>query len=154
MSNLYLDADACPVKEEAYRVALRHGCRVYVVAAIPMRAPACSHAELVVIAAGPDHVDDWIAETIQAGDICVSDDIPLAARCIKSGAVSITTRGRVLTTANIGEILATRNLMDQLRGEAVLSDAFGGGPSPFSKADRSRFLQSLEQVLRGMKAPG
>lgn len=148
MLELYIDADACPVKEEAYRVAIRHKMPVHVVTCQQMRAPSHGGANLVTVTAGPDIADDWIAERIAPGDICVTDDIPLAARCIASNAVAINGRGRVLTRDNIGETLATRDLLETLRGDGTLSEAGGGGPKPFTKRDRSRFLESLELTVR------
>lgn len=148
MLELFLDADACPVKEEAYRVAARHKMRVFVVTCLTMRDPGREGVTLVQVPAGPDIADDWIAERVAPGDICVTDDIPLASRCIKRGAMAVTPRGRLLHEGNIGEILATRDLLDHLRGTGTLGEGGGGGPAPFIKRDRSAFLQQLEQVVR------
>lgn len=151
MLDLYLDADACPVKEEAYRVATRHGMTTYVVTCLPMRDPARPGVTLVQVPQGPDFADDWIVERIAAGDVCVTDDIPLAARCIKQDALVLTPRGRLLHKGNIGELLATRDLMDRLRSEAPLSEGQLGGPRPFEKRDRSRFLEQLEHAIRSIR---
>jgi uncharacterized protein YaiI (UPF0178 family) len=148
---LYIDADACPVKNEAYRVATRHTMPIFIVSCQPMRDPDVPGANLITVAAGPDFADDWIEEKIQADDICVTDDIPLAARCIRKGALVVNSRGRLLHENNIGETLATRDLLDQLRGSGVLSEGGGsGGPAPFSKRDRSRFLEQLENAVRSI----
>jgi uncharacterized protein len=151
MLQLFLDADACPVKDEAYRVAARHAMPTFVVTCLQMRDPARPGVELVQVKQGPDIADDYIAERIEAGDICVTDDIPLASRCTKKGARVITPRGRLLHEGNIGEALATRDLMDRLRSESVLSESQGGGPAAFTKRDRSRFLEQLEECVRTIK---
>jgi hypothetical protein len=148
MLELFVDADACPVKDEAYRVAARHGMPVFVVTCLVMRDPARQGVMLVRVEEGPDYADDWIAERIGAGDICVTDDIPLAARCVRKGALAVTARGRLLHEGNIGEAVATRDLLDSLRGNGTLDDSRGGGPSPFTKRDRSRFLEQMEQTVR------
>lgn len=149
MLQLLLDADACPVKDEAYRVAARHQMPVSVVTCQAMRDPQRDDVTLVSVPAGPDLADDWIAEKIDAGDICVTDDIPLAARCVRKGALVVNSRGRILHEGNIGEILATRDLLDSLRSNGTLSEGGGGGgPAPFSRRDRSRFLEAMEQAVR------
>lgn len=149
MINLYVDADACPVKDEAYRVATRHSMPTYVVACQQMRDPGVAGVEMVIVPAGPDLADDWIAEHITRGDICITDDIPLAARCVKKGALVLNGRGRLLHEGNIGETLATRDLLDKLRGDGTLPEGGGGGgPAPFTKRDRSRFLEQLELAVR------
>ena len=148
MITLLLDADACPVKEEAYRVAKRLGLRVFVVANGRLTVPRDPMIELVVVAKGAlDAADDWIAERADASSVVVTQDIPLAARCLAKGAKAMDPRGRVFTDASIGDALATRELMAQLRdmGEAV------GGPAPFTDKDRSRFLQSLDTVVQKLK---
>lgn len=146
---LYIDADACPVKDEAYRVAARHNMPAYVVACQQMRDPGVAGVAMVIVPAGPDIADDWIAEKITAGDICITDDIPLAARCVKKGALVLNGRGRLLHQGNIGETLATRDLLDKLRGDGTLPEGAGaGGPAPFTKRDRSRFLEQLELAVR------
>lgn len=148
MLQLFLDADACPVKDEAYRVAARHGMPTFVVTCQNMRDPARAGVDLIQVDAGPDIADDWIAARISSGDICVTDDIPLASRCVKAGAVVLTPRGRLLTSDNIGEALATRDLLDRLRGDGTLGEGGGGGPPPFMKRDKSRFLEKLEEAIR------
>ncbi len=149
MMELYVDADACPVKDEAYRVAARHNMPTYVVACQQMRDPGAPGVTMIVVPAGPDIADDWIAEKITAGDICITDDIPLAARCVKKGALVLNGRGRLLHQGNIGETLATRDLLDKLRGDGTLPEGAGaGGPAPFTKRDRSRFLEQMELAVR------
>ncbi len=150
MLELYVDGDACSVKEEAYRVAARHEMPVHLVTCQKMRDPQRAGVTLVQVPEGPDLADDWIAERAGAGDVCVTDDIPLASRCVKRGAVVLTTRGRLLNEGNIGEALATRDLLDQLRSNGALGEA-GGGPPPFTKRDRSRFLEKMEEAVRTIK---
>jgi uncharacterized protein YaiI (UPF0178 family) len=144
---IYVDADACPVKEEVYRVARRTGCRVEVVANAFIRTPPDIH--FTQVAAGPDAADDWIAGRLQARDIVVTNDIPLADRALKAGAAAIAPNGQAFTQASIGSALAQRALMEHLR-------SFGegqGGPRPFSAADRSRFLSALDTAVRRSQAP-
>ncbi|MEO1328459.1 MAG: YaiI/YqxD family protein [Pseudomonadota bacterium] len=143
---LYVDADACPVKEEALRVADRHGLPVYVVSNGGIRPNPHPLVETVVVEGGPDAADIWIAERIGAGDICVTNDIPLAARCVEAGGRAIRPNGEPLTATNIGQALAVRDLMADLRAANPLGA--GGGAKPFSKADRSRFLDQLERMVR------
>ncbi len=152
MLQLFVDADACPVKDEAYRVAARHEMPTFVVTCQAMRDPGRPGVELVLVNAGPDLADDWIAERITPGDLCVTDDIPLASRCVKAGALVVTSRGRLLHSENIGEALATRDLLERLRSDGTLPEgAGGGGPAPFTKRDRSRFLEQMEQAVRRLK---
>jgi uncharacterized protein len=149
MLRLFVDGDACPVKEEAYRVAARHGMPTILVTCLAMRDPARPGVSLVVVREGPDRADDYIAENIAAGDICVTDDIPLASRCIRQGALVVTARGRQLDEANIGEAVATRDLLESLRGDGTLREGGrSGGPPPFTKRDRARFLEKLEHSIR------
>lgn len=148
MLELFVDADACPVKEEAYRVAARHKMKTYVVTCLPMRDPSRQGVEFVQVREGPDLADDWIAEHIGAGDICITDDIPLASRCVRAGAVVVTPRGRLYNAGNMGEALATRDLLERLRNEGTLPEQAGGGPAPFTKHDRSRFLVQMEETVR------
>lgn len=149
MTRLFIDADACPVKAEAERVATRHGVRMLVVSNGGIRPSANPLVESVFVAAGPDEADKWIAEACGAGDVVVTGDIPLAARCVEAGARVVKHNGEELNTANIGMVLATRDLMQDLRS----ADPFRqGGGRPFSKADRSRFLDTLDRVLRAAKA--
>lgn len=143
---IYVDADACPVKAEALRVAERHKAKVVYVSDGGVRPNPHPLAEVVVVTQGADAADDWIVERIGAGDICVTGDIPLADRCIKAGARAIRHNGEVFTASNIGSMLATRDLMADLRAANPLNQ--GGGGRPFSKADRSRFLEGLERLLR------
>ncbi len=142
---IYLDADACPVKEEAEKVATRLGVRMLVVCNGGLRPSANPLVELVYVPDGPDEADKWIAERTGRGDVVVTGDIPLAAKCVAAGARVLKHDGEALTPANIGNVLATRDLMQDLRS----ADPFrqGGGKS-FSKADRSRFLDALDRALR------
>jgi uncharacterized protein YaiI (UPF0178 family) len=144
---IYVDADACPVKEEIYRVARRHQVQVYVVANSPMRVPDEALIELVVVRGGFDAADDWIAERIGPGDVAVTTDIPLADRCLKKEARVLGPKGHVFTEDSIGEALATRALLDMLRQ----SGEFGGGPAPFAKEDRSRFLAKFDETLHAVR---
>lgn len=147
---IYIDADACPVKQEVYRVAERHGLRVYVVSNSPIAVPRDPLIERVVVAAGMDAADDWIAERAARGTIVVTQDIPLAARAVKAGAVAIAPNGKPFSENSIGMTLATRNLMDQLRSAGEIT----GGPRPFTAKDRSVFLQSLEREIVRLKRSG
>ena len=143
---LYIDADACPVKAEAERVATRLGVRMLVVSNGGIRPSANPLVESVFVPDGLDVADDWIAERAGVGDVVVTGDIPLAARCVAAGARVIKHNGEELTAANIGMVLATRDLMTELRSANPLHQ--GGGGRPFSNADRSRFLDVLDRVLR------
>lgn len=143
---LYIDADACPVKDEALRVAHRHGMQVYMVSDGGIRPNPHPKVEVVVVTQGADAADDWIVEKIEPGDICVTGDIPLADRCIKKGARAIRHNGEMFTEANIGNQLAMRDFMTDMRAANPLNQ--GGGGKPFSKADRSRFLDVLEREAR------
>lgn len=142
---IYIDADACPVKAEAERVATRHGRRMVLVSNGGIRPSANPLVESVYVGSGLDEADRWIAERAGPGDVVVTADIPLAARVIGNGAAVVKPDGQELTAANIGSVLATRDLMADLRS----ADPFrqGGGRS-FGKADRSRFLDVLDRVLR------
>ena len=144
---VYVDADACPVKDEIYRVARRHGVKVYVVANAPLRVPADDLIELVVVPGGFDVADDWIAERVGPGDVTVTADIPLADRCLQKGSRALGPKGHPFTEDSMGEALATRALLDMLRQ----SGQFGGGPAPFAKADRSRFLAKLDETLHAVR---
>lgn len=149
MTRVFIDADACPVKAEAERVAVRHGVRMLVVSNGGIRPSAHPLVESVFVASGPDEADKWIAEACGPGDVVVTGDIPLAAKCVAAGARVVKHNGEELTTANIGMALATRDLMQDLRS----ADPFRqGGGRPFSKADRSRFLDVLDRVIRAAKA--
>ena len=142
MPTIYVDADACPVKDEVYKVARRYAVRVVVVANATLRVPADPLVELVV-RPGFGAADDWIAEQIGPGDIGVTADVPLAARCVAKGAVVLDPKGRVLTEATIGEAVAVRDLMADLRAAGAAT----GGPAPMGKGDRSRFLSRLDEAV-------
>jgi len=142
---IYVDADACPVKAEVERVATRHKIRMFVVSNGGIRPSENPLVETVIVPDGPDVADMWIAERAGSNDIVVTGDIPLAAKCVASGSRVIKHNGEPLTEANIGNVLATRDLMTDLRA----ADPFRqGGGRAFSKADRSRFLESLERIVR------
>ncbi len=146
---LYIDADACPVKDEAERVATRLRVRMVLVSNGGIRPSANPLVESVFVAQGPDEADKWIADNAGHGDVVVTSDIPLAARCVEAGARVLKHNGEELTRANIGMVLATRDLMADLRA----ADPFRqGGGKPFAKADRSRFLDVLDRVLRAAAA--
>lgn len=145
MTALYIDADACPVKAEAEKVATRHGVKMYVVSNGGLRISQNPLVETVIVPDGPDVADMWIAERCGPGDVVVTGDIPLAAKCVEAGAQVLKHNGEALTQANIGNVLATRDLMADLRA----ADPFRqGGGKGFTKSDRSRFLNALEQSLR------
>jgi len=146
---IYLDADACPVKDETYRVARSYGINVVVVAAQWLRVPSDSAIRLEVVreTGALDAADDWIVEHVQPGDVVVSEDILLAARCLEKGAHPLTPRGREFTAASIGEAVAARELMANLRE----SGAITGGPAPFTKSDRSQFLQRLDEIVHRVR---
>ncbi|HEX4494095.1 MAG TPA: YaiI/YqxD family protein [Thermoanaerobaculia bacterium] len=144
MHEVYVDADGCPVKDEVYRVARRHGWTVHVVANSRMSVPTDERIRQVVVGGRFDEADDWIAERIGPGDVAVTADIPLAARCLERGATVIGTKGNLFTEDSIGDSLATRELMSQLRQAGVVT----GGPAPMAKQDRSRFLAGLEEAIR------
>jgi uncharacterized protein YaiI (UPF0178 family) len=144
---IYVDGDACPVKEEVYRVARRHAVKVFVVANSSMRVPTEELIELVVVKGGFDVADDWIVERIGEGDLAITTDIPLADRCLRKGARVLGPKGHPFTEDSIGEALATRALMDMLRQ----GGAIGGGPAPFAKEDRSRFLAKLDEILHAIR---
>ena len=150
MTALYIDADACPVKTEAERVATRHKVHMYVVSNGGLRPSPNPLVEHVIVAEGPDVADMWIADRAGSGDVVVTGDIPLAAKCVEAGAQVIKHNGEMLTSANIGNVLATRDLMTDLRA----ADPFRqGGGKGFTKADRSRFLDGLERALRKAAQP-
>ena len=145
MTTLYIDADACPVKAEAERVATRHKIHMKVVSNGGLRPSQNPLVENVIVDAGPDVADMWIAERAGKGDVVITGDIPLAAKCVEAGARVLKHNGEALTAANIGNVLATRDLMADLRA----ADPFRqGGGKGFTKADRSRFLEALERELR------
>jgi len=144
---IYVDADACPVKQEVYRVAERHGLKVFVVANSPINVPRDPMIERVTVPGSPDAADDWIAGRVGPGDIVITADIPLADRSIKAGARAIAPNGKPFTEQSIGMALAMRNLMSDLRE----TGAIGGGPKPFSPRDRSAFLSELDQTIRRLR---
>jgi uncharacterized protein YaiI (UPF0178 family) len=145
-----VDADACPVKAEVFRVAARYGLEVTLVAAAAMRVPPDARIRLQVVEQGFDAADDWIVEHAGPASIVITADIPLAARCLARGAVVLGHTGLPFTEANIGETLATRDLLASLRGAGELT----GGPPPFGARDRSRFLQALDQAVHAVRRRG
>lgn len=147
---IHVDADACPVKQEVYRVARRHEVRVNVVANSFIAVPTDPLIERVVVTLGFDAADDWIAARAAPGTIVITADVPLASRCVKAGAAVIAPDGRAFTQASVGMALATRNLMQELREAGHVS----GGPKPFAKQDRSRFLSALDAAIVRLKRAG
>jgi uncharacterized protein YaiI (UPF0178 family) len=147
MLQIFVDADGCPVKDEVYRVARRHGLTATVVANARMRIPEEERFTLVVVGDRLDAADDWIVEHADRDDIVVSADIPLAARCLQKGVVVIDQRGGEFTEDNIGTALAGRELSSHLRDLGNLT----GGPRPFGDRDRSRFLHRLDEAIRGVR---
>ena len=143
MTTLYVDADACPVREEVYRVASRYTLPVFVVSNSWMRTPASPSISLVVVNEGADVADDWIAERAGAGDIVITADIPLARRALAAGAQALSPAGRPFTPDNIGTALASRGIGEHLRSMGEIT----GGPRPFAAGDRSRFLQALDAAV-------
>ncbi|HTN13632.1 MAG TPA: YaiI/YqxD family protein [Sphingomonadaceae bacterium] len=143
MKRILVDADACPVKDEIYRVALRHSVPVTLVSNSPFRVPAHELIDRIVVSDGFDAADDWIAERAGSQTVCITADILLADRCLKAGAVVISPNGKPFTANSIGGAIATRAIMADLRsGGAQI-----GGPPPFGKTDRSRFLSTLDEAL-------
>lgn len=147
MTHIYIDADACPVKQETYNVALRYGLQVTLVANSRMRTPPYSWLKLIVVDDQFDAADNWIVENIAENDIVISGDIQLAARCLKKGASALGTTGNEFTDSNIGNALASRELLAGLRE----SGAIMGGPAQFQKKDRSRFLQNLDKIIQRIR---
>jgi uncharacterized protein YaiI (UPF0178 family) len=145
--HIFVDADACPVKQEVYRVAGRYGLDVTLVANSWMRVPDERGIALEVVADGFDAADDWIVEHVEPGDIVVTADIPLASRCLKKGAHAIGTTGKPFTEDSIGHVVATRDLLSELRGAGEIT----GGPPPLRKRDRSRFLQQLDGMIQSIR---
>ncbi|MBN8937169.1 MAG: YaiI/YqxD family protein [Rhizobiales bacterium] len=140
---IYVDADACPVKNEIYRVAERHGLKVFIVSNSPIAVPRERWIERVVVGAGLDVADDWIAERAGRGDIVVTADVPLAGRSVKAGATVIAPNGKPFDDDSIGMTLATRNLLHELRSAGAVT----GGPKAFEPRDRSRFLSALDRAI-------
>ena len=141
---IFIDADACPVNDETYKVAARYGLKTFVVSNSFMQIPASPLIERVIVDAGPDIADDWIAERAARGDIVVTNDIPLADRVLKSGAAAIKPNGQPFTADSIGSALAQRSIMEHIRSTGEIT----GGPRPFDRADRSRFLQALDTAIQ------
>ena len=145
--HIYVDADACPVKNEVYRVAKRYQLNVTLVANTWIRPPDDQRITVEVVEDGFDAADDWIVDHVETDDIVVTADIPLASRCMQKGARAIGSTGRPFTEDNIGEAVATRDLLAVLRGGGEIT----GGPPPFTKRDRSRFLQTLDEVIQSIR---
>ena len=151
MTTIYIDADACPVKDETLRVANRHKLQVYIVSNGGMRPNPHPLVDIVVVDDGPDVADMWIADRVGKGDICITGDIPLAAKCLEKGGQALRHNGDAFTRANIGNQLAMRDLMNDMRA----ADPFHQGRGkPFSKADRSNFLNALEREVQAAKREG
>ncbi len=144
MIAIFVDGDGCPVKDETYVVATRYGVRVALVANSRLGVPQGLGVELILVDQGPDAADDWIVENVRPGDVVVTADIPLAARCLEAGGRVLGTNGRIFSEDSIGTQLATRDLKAQLREAGIMS----GGPPPMSAKDRSRFLSSLDQLVQ------
>ena len=144
MLNIFVDADACPVKQEIYRVAGRYGLNVTLVANAWMRIPDKKQITLKIVGGELDAADDWIIEQIQPDDIVITGDIPLASRCLQKGAQVLGPAGKVFTENNIGQAVATRNLLSELREAGQIT----GGPPPVTKKDRSSFLQKLNEIIQ------
>lgn len=143
MTSIFIDGDACPVKDEVFKVAERYRLTVTVVGNSWLRLPDNPLFSMVVVPEGPDAADDRIAELIAAGDICITNDIPLGSRCLAKRALVLRPTGKPMTENSIGDSLATRELMNSLREAGVMT----GGPAPFSKQDRSRFLSALDTMV-------
>ncbi|HEY2708950.1 MAG TPA: YaiI/YqxD family protein [Caulobacteraceae bacterium] len=143
MTTLYIDADACPVKDEIYKVATRYALPVFVVSNSWIRTPPIKLISSVVVDEGPDVADDWIAERAGPADVVITADIPLADRVLKAGGQAIHPTGRIFTADNIGAALASRSVSEHLRSMGEIT----GGPKPFQAADRSKFLQSLDAAV-------
>jgi uncharacterized protein YaiI (UPF0178 family) len=148
---IYVDADACPVKAEVERVGTRHGLRMYLVSNGGLRPSRNPLVETVIVPDGPDVADMWIAERAGPGDVVITGDIPLAARCVEAGALVLKHTGEALTRDNIGNVLATRDLMADLRAAYPFRQS---GGKAFSRADRSRFLDALERTVRSAGRAG
>ncbi len=147
---VYVDADACPVKDEIYRVAQRYGFTVKVVANSPIAVPREPWIERVVVSEGPDVADDWIAERAGPGSLVITADIPLAARAVKAGATTLAPNGKLFDSGAIGMALATRNLMDDIRSAGGVTR----GPPAFSPRDRSAFLSAMDLAVNRLKRAG
>ena len=147
MLDIYLDADACPVKEETYRVAKRYDLKVFLVSNSWMRSPSEGRVELVVVDDGFDAADDWMVEHATEGDIVVTADIPLAARCLAKGARVLDAKGKEFKNDSIGSALASRELLSMLRDMGEMT----GGPAPLEKKDRSRYLGRLDEIVQALR---
>jgi uncharacterized protein len=147
---IYVDADGCPVKDEVYRVAGRYGLKVWVVANDWLRVPDGPLVTRVTVSEGLDRADDWIAERIGPGDVAITADVPLAARCVQRGARALAPNGRVFSADSIGTDLASRNLMTALREAGEIR----GGGRPFTRQDRSRFLGALDGAIQAIRRTG
>ena len=147
MLDIYIDADACPVRKEVFTVAERHGLTVFVVTQGNIRVPIDRRIRLVLVAEGPDAADDWIAERITAADVCVTADIPLAARCLAKAARAVSPTGKHWTQDNIGNALAGRAVAQHMREVGLTT----GGPSALTRADRSRFLSALDAAVQAAR---
>ncbi len=145
--HIFIDADACPVKREVYRVASRYRLNVTLVANSWMRVPAEQWIALKVVGDGLDAADDWIVDHVQPHDIVITAYIPLASRCLGQGACVIGPTGKPFTEKNIGQAVATRNLLSELRGAGEIT----GGPPPLKKSDRSHFLQQLDEAIQSIR---
>ncbi len=147
---IFIDADACPVKNETYRVAERYGLHVYVVANSILNVPREPWIERVIVSDGFDAADDWIAERVGPTSIVITADVPLASRCVKAGASALSPTGKAFTESSVGMALATRNLMQELREAGAIT----GGPPPFSAKDRSAFLGALDRAVVRLRRAG
>ena len=144
LTKIFVDGDGCPVKDETYRVAARYRVPVALVANSRLYVPEDLDVQMVLVDRGPDVADDWIVENVRPGDVVVTGDIPLAARCLKAGAHVLGTNGRIFSEASIGNLVATRDLKAYLREGGVMS----GGPAPMAAKDRSRFLSKLDELVQ------
>ncbi len=147
MPQIFVDADGCPVKQDIYRIAERYGLQVTLVANAGMSIPHCDRVELIVVSAEADAADNYIVSRVAGNDIVITDDIPLAARCLDQNAHVLSTRGKRFSAGSIGEALATRELMTDLRAQGTVA----GGPAPFGKRDRSNFLQRLDETIHAAR---
>jgi uncharacterized protein YaiI (UPF0178 family) len=147
MTTIYIDADACPVKDEIYKVAARYGLKTFVVSNAFIQIPKSPLIERMIVDAGPDIADDWIAERATTGDVVITNDIPLAGRVLENGAAAIAPNGRPFTRDSIGSALAQRAIMEHIRSTGEIT----GGPRPFAAADRSKFLQALDEAIQKIR---
>jgi uncharacterized protein YaiI (UPF0178 family) len=150
MLEIFIDGDGCPVKQEVYRVAKRYGLKVNLVSNARMRAPREDWLETVIVEGQVNAADDWIAEHAGEDDIVITGDIPLASRCLEKEARVLSPAGRIFTAESIGEALASRELLSHLRDLGTIT----GGPAPFEKRDRSRFLQRLDETVQAIRGKG